>query len=212
MFDNNLYKKASFLLSAPELAALPADQGIEVAFAGRSNVGKSSVLNTLTHNSKLARTSKTPGRTQAINLFTLDDVRRLADLPGYGYAKVAKSLRASWGRTLADYLYQRECLHGLVLIMDIRHPLKPMDCLLLDWAVSQQRALHVVLSKADKLSNNQVKQTCFKVEKHLADAGVIASLQAFSSLKRQGAEQLCAVLNEWFALDDDDEASDTQTL
>ena len=130
---NPLYRQAQFLTSAAALNQLPPDEGIEVAFAGRSNAGKSTVLNVLTGQRQLARTSKTPGRTQLINLFTLDEHRRLVDLPGYGFAQVPQSVKLRWQETLSQYLEQRDCLKGLILLMDSRHPLQALDLNLLDW-------------------------------------------------------------------------------
>ena len=130
---NPLYQKASYLASATRLVNAPADQGLEVAFAGRSNAGKSSAINTITHQKNLARVSKTPGRTQLLNFFRLDDERRLVDLPGYGYAKVPDSIHQSWGAMIESYLSRREALQGVFLIMDIRHPLTEFDDRMIDW-------------------------------------------------------------------------------
>src|SRR5262245_48745088 len=132
----NPYVKAVFLKSAARVSQLPPDLGYEVAFAGRSNAGKSSALNCLTGIKNLARTSKTPGRTQLINLFQLDEERRLVDLPGYGYAKVAMQVKMDWQQNLAHYLEVRNSLKGLVLLMDIRHPLKDLDKMMVDWALN----------------------------------------------------------------------------
>ncbi|MEI6514156.1 MAG: ribosome biogenesis GTP-binding protein YihA/YsxC, partial [bacterium] len=160
----NPYKQAEFLKSAAKVEQLPVDLGYEVAFAGRSNAGKSSALNCLTANGRLARTSKTPGRTQLINLFTVkDEHHRLVDLPGYGYAKVAMQVKLDWQKNLAHYLEVRESLRGLVVLMDSRHPLKDADQLLIQWAVNRQLPIHILLTKADKLSKSQVQQAIILV-------------------------------------------------
>lgn len=198
MMQNNPYLQSTFLKSAAKVQQLPTDEGYEVAFAGRSNAGKSSALNCLTGNKHLARTSKTPGRTQLLNVFIVkDEQHRLIDLPGYGYAKVAMQTKIDWQENLAHYLEVRESLKGLVLLMDIRHPLKESDKTLLHWAITQQLPVHVLLTKADKLSRNQVQQALLGFAaycKHLPDV----SWQAFSSLKKQGIEALVEVINTWF--------------
>ncbi|MDP3267936.1 MAG: ribosome biogenesis GTP-binding protein YihA/YsxC, partial [Legionella sp.] len=192
------YTKAVFLKSAARVDQLPPDSGYEVAFAGRSNAGKSSALNCLTSVKSLARTSKTPGRTQLINLFTLDDERRLVDLPGYGYAKVALQVKLEWQKNLAHYLEVRESLKGLVLLMDVRHPLKDLDQMMIDWSLNRQLPVHILLTKADKLSRSDVKNMVLKVRKHYELAEHLITVQAFSSLKKQGVEELIAALNKWF--------------
>lgn len=194
----NPYTQAVFLKSAAKLTHLPEDTGIEVAFAGRSNAGKSTALNTLTQNKRLARTSKTPGRTQLINLFTLDESRRLVDLPGYGYAKVPESVKRDWQQLLARYLETRTCLKGLVLLMDCRHPLTELDQMLIDFTVRTDLSLHVLLNKADKISKSALKQTGMKVEAHLRSRHIDFSVQPFSSLNKIGLEALIEKLNEWF--------------
>ena len=194
------YQKAEFLLSVAELHQLPPDEGIEVAIVGRSNAGKSSILNQLTKNKGLARVSKTPGRTQHINLFGLDDARRIADLPGYGYAKVPPEVQNKWQETLADYLQSRECLRGLVLVMDIRHPLKDFDQHMLTWCDEGDLAVHILLNKADKLSKNAVQQTLFTVKKAIAQYKNPVTLQSFSALRGTGAKELRDVLDGWFSL------------
>jgi GTP-binding protein len=194
----NPYTKAEFLKSAAKVNQLPEDMGYEVAFAGRSNAGKSSALNCLTGIRSLARTSKTPGRTQLINLFTLDEERRLVDLPGYGYAKVPLSVKQEWQKTLAHYLDVRQCLKGLVLLMDIRHPLKDLDQMMIDWALNQQLPVHILLTKSDKISRGDVKSTLLKVQKHYNLAAHLISVQAFSSLKKDGVDELIGQLNKWF--------------
>ncbi|RUR20739.1 YihA family ribosome biogenesis GTP-binding protein [Legionella sp. km535] len=197
----NLYSKAVFLKSAARVDQLPEDTGYEVAFAGRSNAGKSSALNCLTGIKSLARTSKTPGRTQLINLFSLDEQRRLVDLPGYGYAKVALQVKLEWQKNLAHYLEVRESLKGLILLMDVRHPLKDLDQMMVDWALNRQLPVHILLTKSDKLSRSEVKNTVLKVRKHYDLADHLISVQSFSSLKKDGIDELVELLNSWFALD-----------
>jgi GTP-binding protein len=192
------YKNATFLLSAARLSQLPDDGGIEVAFVGRSNAGKSSVLNELTQNKKLARVSKTPGRTQLINLFVLDDKRRLVDLPGYGYAKVPDAVKLQWQETLDQYLETRDGLRGLILVMDIRHPLTTFDKHLLSWAEGCDLAVHILLNKSDKLSFSAIKKTLHEVEKFVASSASPISCQPFSALKSSGLKELKDVLDEWY--------------
>ncbi|EHL31892.1 ribosome biogenesis GTP-binding protein YihA/YsxC [Legionella drancourtii] len=196
----NPYSRAVFLKSAAKVVHLPEDSGYEVAFAGRSNAGKSSALNCLTGIKGLARTSKTPGRTQLINLFSLDDEHRLVDLPGYGYAKVALQVKMEWQKHLAHYLDIRKSLKGLVLLMDIRHPLKDLDQMMIDWALNRELPVHILLTKADKLSRSEVKNTVLKVRKHYGLAEHLVSVQSFSSSKKEGVAELIAVLNQWLAL------------
>lgn len=193
------YEKARFLLSAPTLAQLPPDEGYEVAFVGRSNAGKSSVLNRLTQNASLARVSKTPGRTQLINLFSLDDQRRLVDLPGYGYAKVPEAIKAQWEKTLDAYFRQRICLKGLILVMDSRHPLKPFDHQMIEWALSNGFAIHLLLNKIDKLNRSEIKKTLLFVEKALEGYSEELSFQLFSAEKGEGMDTLKEILNKWFS-------------
>jgi len=194
-----LCQQASFLTSASHLAQCPADSGLEVAFAGRSNAGKSSALNTLTH-ARLARTSKTPGRTRLLNFFRLDDERRLVDLPGYGYAKVSLSLKQHWQQHLEAYLGGRQSLVGMILLMDIRHPLTGFDRMLLDWSAACNMPLHVLLTKADKLSFGAAKTVLFKVSGQLEQEFPNASVQLFSAPTRQGVEQAQEILANWLRL------------
>ncbi|ANH11600.1 TPA: ribosome biogenesis GTP-binding protein YihA/YsxC [Legionella pneumophila] len=194
----NLYSKAVFLKSAARVNQLPEDSGYEVAFAGRSNAGKSSALNCLTNNKNLARTSKTPGRTQLINLFSLDEQRRLVDLPGYGYAKVAMEVKLEWQKNLAHYLEARQCLRGLILLMDVRHPLKDLDQILVNWALHRELPVHILLTKADKLSRSEVKNAVLKVRQYYELAEHLVSVQAFSSVKKDGVEELISVLDRWY--------------
>ncbi len=195
---NPLYRQASFLTSAAKLTQTPADIGYEVAFAGRSNAGKSSAINTLCDQKSLARTSKTPGRTQLLNFFALDEQRRIVDLPGYGYAKVAEGIKRDWQGALADYLEQRECLRGLMLMMDIRHPLKDYDRQMLDWAGHISLSVHVLLTKSDKLKRGPASSTVLKVRAGLEKLNPAFTVQEFSSLKRTGIDQAHAKLDEWF--------------
>ena len=195
---NPLYRQAEFLTSAAKLTQTPADKGYEVAFAGRSNAGKSSAINTLCDQKSLARTSKTPGRTQLLNFFALDEQRRIVDLPGYGYAKVAEGIKRDWQGALADYLEQRECLRGLMLMMDIRHPLKDYDRQMLDWANHISLSVHVLLTKSDKLKRGPASSTVLKVRAELHKLDPAFTVQAFSSLKRTGVDQAHAKLDEWF--------------
>lgn len=197
---NPLYRQAAFLTSAAKLSQAPADEGYEVAFAGRSNAGKSSAINTLCGQKALARTSKTPGRTQLLNFFALDDQRRIVDLPGYGYAKVSEGIKRDWQGTLADYLERRECLHGLILMMDIRHPLKDYDRQMLDWARHISLPVHVLLTKSDKLKKGPASSTLLKVRAELSRLGPGFSVQTFSALKRSGVDQAHARLDSWFEL------------
>ncbi|OGT21152.1 MAG: YihA family ribosome biogenesis GTP-binding protein [Gammaproteobacteria bacterium RBG_16_57_12] len=194
---NKIYNRAEFMLSAPTLAHAPADDGYEVAFAGRSNAGKSSALNVLTGIKGLARTSKTPGRTQLLNFFRLDDQRRLVDLPGYGYAKVPAQVKRDWQRELGHYLCQRRSLQGLVLIMDIRHPLTAHDTQMLDWCAQAGMPVHVLLSKCDKLKRGPAQNTLLAVRKSLAEKIPGATVQLFSALQHQGVEELRQRLGQW---------------
>lgn len=191
------YAQVQFLMSAPTLAGCPADQGMEIAFAGRSNAGKSSAINVLTRHN-LARTSKTPGRTQLINFFQVDDQRRLVDLPGYGYAKVPEAIRRDWGRHLGDYIQQRQCLCGLILLMDVRHPLTDLDRQLLAVATRRLLPVHLLLTKADKLKRGPARQQLAQVLKEVNQHyphGV--SAQLFSSLNQEGRVQVWQQLDQW---------------
>ena len=190
--------KATFTISAPDIRRLPADSGIEVAFAGRSNAGKSSALNTLTNQRSLARTSKTPGRTQLINIFEIAENKRLVDLPGYGFAKVPMEMKKKWQKALGEYLEKRECLKGLVILMDIRHPLKDLDMDLIKWAADGELPVLALLTKSDKLSQGKVSAQVLAVKKQLASLNADIKVQAFSSLKRTGSEQADAIICNWF--------------
>ncbi|PUA27616.1 MAG: YihA family ribosome biogenesis GTP-binding protein [Cellvibrio sp. 79] len=195
-----VFTKAYFSKSAPSIRECPPETGYEVAFAGRSNAGKSSAINALT-NQKLARTSKTPGRTQLINFFNLGENQRLVDLPGYGYAKVSREQKEKWQRDLSEYLQKRQTLQGLVLLMDIRHPLQEFDTTMLNWAKRGHMPVHILLTKADKLSRSQAMKSLFEVQKELKHLGLdkVASVQCFSSLKYTGLDDLKAKLQSWLA-------------
>jgi len=203
------FHKAKFIHSAPSIRECPPEDGIEVAFAGRSNAGKSSAINALTNNHKLARVSKTPGRTQLINFFELSDTQRLVDLPGYGYAKVSREQKELWQRYLSEYLRERRCLQGLVLLMDIRHPLQEFDTTMLNWATNSNMAVHILLTKADKLSRGQAGSTLQAVNREIRNAGLhqLVSVQIFSSLKNTGLDDLKTKLQSWLAPADESEPS-----
>ena len=191
------YRQAAFLTSASKFAQCPPDEGWEVAFAGRSNAGKSSAINSLTDNKKLARTSRTPGRTQLINFFALGDRQRLVDLPGYGYAKVPMAIKQEWNKQLEKYLRQRQSLRGLVLVMDSRRPMQTFDEQMLQWALSAQMRVHILLTKSDKLKKGPAKSTLLTVQKQLAEHSDTVSAQLFSALKHTGHQELVAVLDGW---------------
>lgn len=196
--------KATFVLSAPDIRRLPEDSGIEVAFAGRSNAGKSSALNTLTNQKGLARISKTPGRTQLINVFEVAENKRLVDLPGYGFAKVPLEMKKKWQKALGEYLEKRESLKGLVVLMDIRHPLKDLDMDLIEWAADSDLPVLALLTKCDKLSQGKRSAEVLKVKKSLASLNADIRVQAFSSLKYTGAEQANAIISDWLSGDEEE--------
>lgn len=200
------WSRAAFLLAAHRLDQLPPDQGAEVAFAGRSNAGKSSAINALTGQAGLARISKTPGRTQQLVVFTLDAQRRLVDLPGYGYAEVPEALRAHWGGTLARYFLERASLRGLLIAMDIRHPLRDYDRMMLDLAGSRRLPVHVLLTKADKLGRGQGAQTLATVRRALAEREGDVSVQLLSSTTGDGVPAARGVVAGWLAKRQDDAA------
>lgn len=193
------YQQTHFVTSAPDIRHLPSDTGIEVAFAGRSNAGKSSALNTLTNQKSLARTSKTPGRTQLINLFQVAEGKRLVDLPGYGYAEVPEEMKLKWQRALGEYLQKRQALKGLVVLMDIRHPLKDLDQQMVEWAVQSGIPVMILLTKADKLASGARKAQLNMVrEASLAFMGDV-QVEMFSSLKKLGVDKLRQKLDTWFS-------------
>lgn len=193
------FNTAKFQISAAKLSQCPEDIGAEVAFAGRSNAGKSSAINALTQQTRLARTSKTPGRTQLINFFSLNiEGLRIVDLPGYGYAKVPIAMKEHWQQHLDEYLQKRECLQGVVLVMDIRHPMKEFDEMMVEWCEATGVPLHVLLTKADKLKRGPAQATLLKVKKQLRERlGHKVSLQVFSALKNQGVDTLQNRVSSW---------------
>ena len=197
----SLLHRAQFSVSVPDVRQLPRDEGLEIAFAGRSNTGKSSVLNALCNQRALARTSGTPGRTQHLVVFELDAARRLVDLPGFGYAKVSKAKRAHWEKMLPRYLETRQALMGMVLIMDVRHPLKPLEQQLACWCRDADLQLHVILNKCDKLSRNQSNAALHKVGAALARLDVACTQQLFSARNKEGLVDTYTVLAQWLAAD-----------
>jgi GTP-binding protein len=194
---NHLFQQAQYLTSAFELSQILPDEGREVAFAGRSNAGKSSAINCLTRQKKLCKTSKTPGRTQLINFFSLDDDRRLVDLPGYGYAKVPIKLKDHWGNVLSTFLLERKALAGLVIVVDIRRGISDFDQALIDLA-GPQVAIHILLTKSDKLSKSAIGKTTSAVQRSLGDDR--HSTSSLSTLNRRGLEELEAKCSDWLAL------------
>lgn len=193
------FRSAKFVTAFSASSKPPEDKFIEVAFAGRSNAGKSSSLNTLTGQKKLARTSSKPGRTQQINFFGLDDKRFLVDLPGYGYAAVSKTLKQEWQGLMEGFLRSRQSLRGVVIIMDIRHPLKDSDRQMIEWCRERNLAMHLVLTKADKIKKNKVNQTLFAVKKDVKNYETDITVQVFSSETREGLPELKSKLSEWMA-------------
>jgi GTP-binding protein len=191
---------ASFHITVASVRELPADSLAEVAFAGRSNAGKSSAINTLCNHRRLAFVSKMPGRTQHLNFFRVEEGRFLVDLPGYGFARAPKDQKHVWQALIGGYLADRPQLAGLVLIMDCRHPLTELDRSLLDWFRPAGKPVHVLLSKSDKLSRGPAQQTLRQVRAELAEMGMSASVQLFSSLKREGAEEAEGVLRAWLGV------------
>jgi GTP-binding protein len=199
MIDNQYYRQARFLISAGNARQFP-QQGMEVAFAGRSNAGKSSAINTLCDNKGLARTSKTPGRTRLVNFFELDEDRRLVDLPGYGFAKVPIAIKKEWEKLMTQYLSDQQALNGLVIIMDIRHPLNDYDWQMLQWCDHYNLPAHVLLTKADKLKRGAQQSSKLQTQKRLKEKGLDASVQTFSALKKTGLDELVVKLNDWLGL------------
>ncbi|MBN1005835.1 ribosome biogenesis GTP-binding protein YihA/YsxC [Amphritea pacifica] len=197
------YHLTRFNTSASKLSQCPEDTGAEVAFAGRSNAGKSSAINTLT-NAKLARTSKTPGRTQLINFFDTNiEGVRIVDLPGYGYAKVPIAMKEHWQKHLDDYLQNRECLRGVVLMVDIRHPLKEFDLMMIQWCSEAAMPLHILLTKSDKLNRGAAQNALLKMKQQLdVKNNPLLTVQTFSALKTTGVEQLREHLNRWLLEED----------
>ena len=196
----SLFRGATFYITAHHLTDLPPPLGPEIAFAGRSNAGKSSAINTLVDHNRLAFVSKTPGRTQQINFFSLRGGAFLVDLPGYGYAKVQRELRAHWEQLLSTYLQTRGSLFGMVLIMDARHPLTPLDRQMLNWFASTGKPVHVLLSKSDKLSREEGQKTLRAVRAGLREYADNYTAQLFSSSKKQGMEEAEEVIAGWLGV------------
>ena len=191
----NWLRKAEFLMSAPKLNLCVEDTGYEVAFAGRSNAGKSSAINALTNQKQLARASKKPGRTQMINFFSLGNPdQRLVDLPGYGYTAVPEAMKIVWQKELENYLIHRQSLQGLVLLMDIRHPLQHFDIMMLEWAYSRKLFVHVLLTKSDKLNRGPASKVLQEVQAQLKKMKLNFSIQLFSSMNKQGLEELASIM------------------
>ena len=193
------FRATSFLISAAKISQCPDDSGGEVAFAGRSNAGKSSAINCLTGNKKLARTSKTPGRTQLLNFFSLSEDSRLVDLPGYGFAKVPEKIKRDWNRLMENYLKYRQSLRGLILLMDCRHPLQPFDQEMLAWAMAAQMPTHILLTKSDKMKKGPAKANLLAVSSEIEVYGGLVSIQLFSAEKNIGLSELTETLNFWLA-------------
>lgn len=193
------FQAASFLTSAAKLSQCPPDEGAEAAFAGRSNAGKSTCINAITRQNKLARTSKTPGRTQLMNFFRLTDTQRLVDLPGYGFAQVPLEVKREWQKHLEDYLRHRNSLKGLVLLMDVRHPLQEFDRNMLAWSLQAQLPVHVVLTKADKLNRGPAQNALLSVRQELQQLDPSISVQLFSAPHKQGLDELHTQLSNWLS-------------
>ncbi|NCA70118.1 MAG: YihA family ribosome biogenesis GTP-binding protein [Sphingobacteriia bacterium] len=198
---NPFYQGARFLSAVPQLARAPADTGREVAFAGRSNAGKSSAINALCHQNGLARASKTPGRTQQLVFFSLDEHRRLVDLPGYGYAKVAESIKRQWQDQMAAYLERRRSLVGLVIVMDIRHPLTELDRQMLTWSTRARLPVLLLLTKADKLKQGAASATRLSVQQTAAQWGGQVEVVLFSATRLHGVAQTQGLLDRWLAIE-----------
>lgn len=195
---NPVYHQAKFINSSPDLKDTPEDQGREVAFAGRSNAGKSSAINTLTRQHGLARISKTPGRTQMLNFFEINATERFVDLPGYGYAKVPVAVKKKWHELMEKYLTQRKSLCGIILVMDVRHPLTEFDWQMIEWCQHTGLPLHILLTKADKLNYGAAKNTLLQVQKELSDISFPLTIQLFSSLKKTGIDEVHKALDALF--------------
>ncbi|EIJ69016.1 ribosome biogenesis GTP-binding protein YihA/YsxC [Pasteurella bettyae] len=193
------YHKTHFMTSAAKINQLPEDSGIEIAFAGRSNAGKSTALNALTNQKNLARTSKTPGRTQLINLFEVEPQCKLVDLPGYGYAAVPEQMKLQWQKSLGEYLQHRECLQGVVILMDIRHPLKDLDQQMIEWSVSSNLPILLLLTKSDKLSQSERSKQVKMVREAILPFQGDVQVEAFSAQNKLGIDKLSSKLNSWFA-------------
>jgi len=209
--QNFSFSNVSFIKSAPTLLLSPEDVGIEVAFVGRSNAGKSSAINTIAGRSGLARTSKTPGRTQLMNYFYLDEFRRIVDLPGYGYAKVPYRIQVQIEELLGSYLSQRQCLQGVILLMDIRHPMMKTDKHFIDFAEQYDLPIHILLTKCDKLSRSKSNQVLIETRKAISVYPNV-SVQSFSATERIGIEEVYSKLDEWFSFEDDAPNLDIQPV
>ncbi len=195
------FPEVTFLLSVDTLEQLPPDQGAEIAFAGRSNAGKSSALNAISGRRMLARTSKTPGRTRLINFFVVDTTRSLVDLPGYGYAKVPASVRERWQESMGAFLGQRRCLRGVVMVVDIRQSLVPLDWQMLEWCQSARLPVHLLLSKSDKLGHGAATRSLVGVRAMLDEAGMAVSVQLFSANNREGVGEARTLILDWLGTD-----------
>ncbi len=191
------FREAQFIKSTPTLAGLPPDVGAEIAFAGRSNAGKSSAINALTEHPQLARVSKTPGRTQHLVFFDVSRERRLVDLPGYGYAKVPEAMRLEWRGVIDGYLRDRTSLRGLVLMMDIRLPMTPFDVQMLQWTTARKLETQILLTKADKLNRGPSLNVLKQVEKSLKEHGFSAQIELFSAPTKQGVQPVRWQLAKW---------------
>ena len=203
----NPFRHAEFLQSVNKWSQLPSEEAIEIAFAGRSNAGKSSAINTITDIKSLCRTSKTPGRTQMINYFSIDPQHHLVDLPGYGYAKVPVKVKQHWQNLLERYLVERTALRGVVMIMDVRRPLTEYDVLMLQWCQKSEMPAHILLTKADKFKRGAAQNILLKVRRTLKTDFPGTTVQLFSALNKTGVEEAREKLSEWFELDDEPEAS-----
>jgi GTP-binding protein len=203
---NPVYHQAKFLKSSPNLKDTPPDVGKEIAFAGRSNAGKSSAINTLTRQNALARTSKTPGRTQMLNFFEINGQQRFVDLPGYGYAKVPLEVKEKWHQLMEIYLTKRNSLCAIVLVMDVRHPLTEFDWQMVEWCQHTGLALHILLTKADKLTYGAGKNTLLQIQRELKDATIPITIQLFSALKKTGIDEVHQALDALFDVQEDSES------
>ena len=199
------FRKTKFVTSAPDISKLPEDLGAEIAIIGRSNSGKSSSINAICDQKNLAKTSRTPGRTRLINLFSVADKRYLVDLPGYGYAQVPENMKRQWQKSMTDYLKQRKCLCGLVVTMDIRTPLRDHDRMIIDWSIASNLPALILLTKADKFGVNKRKEMVGEVRTALSEFGGNFKIIAFSALKKIGIDETREVLRNWFELTHTDE-------
>jgi GTP-binding protein len=195
---NPVYHQAKFINSSPHLKDTPEDQGREVAFAGRSNAGKSSAINALTRQNALARISKTPGRTQMLNFFEINAQQRFVDLPGYGYAKVPVAVKKKWHELMETYLTRRKSLCAIILVMDIRNPLTEFDWQMVEWCRHTSLPLHILLTKADKLTYGAAKNTLLQVQRELKDNNFPLTIQLFSALKKTGVDEVHQALDFLF--------------